>query len=95
MKGVDTVARIRREFFIRKRPIKEIVRELHVSRNTVRKVIRSGATALSYEREVQPLPKLGQWLGDLDRLLLIKRGEAVPRAADAGAGLRGAARARL
>jgi transposase len=71
MKGVDTVARIRREFFIRNRPIKEIVRELHVSRNTVRKVIRSGATALSYERAVQPLPKLGQWRADLDRLLLI------------------------
>jgi transposase len=71
MKGVDTVARIRREFFIRNRPIKEIVRELHVSRNTVRKVIRSGATALSYEREVQPLPKLGQWRADLDQLLLI------------------------
>ena len=71
MKGVDTVARIRREFFIRNRPIKEIVRELHVSRNTVRKVVRSGATALSYEREVQPLPKLGQWRVDLDRLLLI------------------------
>jgi len=71
MKGVDTIARIRREFFIRNRPIKEIVRELHVSRNTVRKVVRSGATALSYEREVQPLPKLGQWRADLDRLLLI------------------------
>ena len=71
MKGVDTVARIRREFFIRKRPIKEIVRELHVSRNTVRKVVRSGATALSYEREVQPLPKLGRWREDLDRLLLL------------------------
>lgn len=71
MKGVDTVARIRREFFIRNRPIKEIVRELHVSRNTVRKVVRSGVTALSYEREVQPLPKLGQWRADLDRLLLI------------------------
>ncbi len=70
MKGVDTIARIRREFFIRKRPIKEIVRELHVSRNTVRKVVRSGATSLSYEREVQPLPKLGQWRSDLDRLLL-------------------------
>ena len=76
MKGVDTVARIRREFFIRKRPIKEIVRELHVSRNTVRKVIRSGATALSYEREVQPLPKLGQWRSDLDRLLLINAEKA-------------------
>ena len=70
MKGVDTIARIRREFFIRNRPIKEIVRELHVSRNTVRKVVRSGATTLSYEREVQPLPKLGQWREDLDRLLL-------------------------
>ena len=56
MKGVDTIARIRREFFIRGRSIKEIVRDLHVSRNTVRKVVRSGATALSYEREVQPLP---------------------------------------
>ena len=76
MKGVDTIARIRREFFIRKRPIKEIVRELHVSRNTVRKVVRSGATALSYEREVQPLPKLGQWRADLDRLLLTNAGKA-------------------
>ena len=71
MKGVDTIARIRREFFIRGRSIKEIVRDLHVSRNTVRKVVRSGAAALSYEREVQPLPKLGQWRADLDRLLLI------------------------
>ena len=76
MKGVDTIARIRREFFIRKRPIKEIVRELHVSRNTVRKVVRSGATALSYEREVQPLPKLGQWRSDLDRLLLTNADKA-------------------
>ena len=69
MKGVDTIARIRREFFVRGRSIKEIVRELHVSRNTVRKVLRSGATALSYEREVQPLPRLGRWRDDLERLL--------------------------
>src|SRR4051812_34523230 len=75
MKGVDTIARIRREFFIRGRPIKEIVRELHVSRNTVRKVVRSGATALTYERDVQPLPKLGQWRADLDRLLLTNAGK--------------------
>ena len=76
MKGVDTIARIRREFFIRGRSIKEIVRDLHVSRNTVRKVVRSGATALSYEREVQPLPKLGQWRADLDRLLLSNAGKS-------------------
>ena len=59
MKGVDTIARIRREFFVRGKTIKEIVRELHVSRNTVRKVLRSGATEFTCEREVQPLPKLG------------------------------------
>lgn len=76
MKGVDTIARIRREFFTRGRAIKDIVRDLHVSRNTVRKVIRSGATAFAYEREVQPLPKLGPWRDDLDRMLAINAGKA-------------------
>jgi len=66
---VETVARIRREFFVKGKSIKEIVRDLKVSRNTVRKVLRSGATAFSYEREVQPLPKLGRWRSELDRLL--------------------------
>ena len=69
MKGVDTIARIRREYFVRGKTIKEICRELHVSRNTVRKVLRSGATSFEYEREVQPLPKLGPWKSDLDRIL--------------------------
>ena len=69
MKGVDTVARIRREFFVRGRTIKEIVRELHVSRNTVRKVLRSNETAFDYERSVQPRPKLGAWKPELDRML--------------------------
>ena len=59
MKGVDTIARIRREFFVRGKTIKEIVRELHVSRNTVRKVLRSGATEFTYEREVQPCRSWG------------------------------------
>jgi len=66
---VETVARIRREFFVKGRSIKEIVRELKVSRNTVRKVLRSGETAFSYEREVQPLPRLGRWRDELDRML--------------------------
>ena len=69
MKGVDTIARIRREFFVRGKSIKQIVRELHVSRNTVRKVLRSGETEFSYEREVQPLPRLGRFQAELDRLL--------------------------
>ena len=76
MKGVDTIARIRREHFVRGKTIKEIVRELHVSRNTVRKVLRSGATAFSYEREIRPLPRLGAWKADLDRILAANEGKA-------------------
>jgi len=40
-----------------------------VSRNTVRKVLRSGATSVEYERDVQPRPKLGHWTADLEELL--------------------------
>jgi transposase len=69
MKGVDTIARVRREFFVRGRSIKEIGRELHISRNTVRKIVRSGETAFTYERSVQPQPRLGRWRNDLDRML--------------------------
>jgi predicted transcriptional regulator len=71
MKGVDTIARVRREHFVRGKTIKEIVRDLHVSRNTVRKILRSGATAFEYERTVQPQPKLGAWRAELERLLAV------------------------
>ena len=66
---VETIARIRRERLVKGKSIKEIARELKLSRNTVRRVLRSGETAFFYEREVQPLPKLGGWTPDLDRLL--------------------------
>ena len=55
--------------FLKGKSIKEIVRDLGISRNTVRKVLRSGETAFSYERSVQPLPKLGPWASELDGLL--------------------------
>src|SRR5258708_5594403 len=51
---VETIARIRREHFIKGKTIKEIARDLKVSRNTVRKVLRSGETSFEYERVVQP-----------------------------------------
>ena len=66
---VETIARIRRDYFVKGKPIKEIVRDVKVSRNTVRKVIRSEATAFSYDRRVQPMPKLGPWRDELERLL--------------------------
>ena len=58
---METIGRIRREFYVKGKTIKEIVRDLKVSRNTVRKVLRSGATSFEYEREIQPRPKLGAW----------------------------------
>ena len=66
---VETIAKIRRAFFKHGRPIKAICRELGVSRKVVRKVIRSGATEFRYEREAQPLPKIGRWRDTLDQLL--------------------------
>ena len=66
---VETIARIRREHFVQGKAIKAIERDLKVSRNTVRKVIRSDATTFSYERRFQPRPKLGSWTDELDRLL--------------------------
>jgi len=66
---VETIARIRRKFFVKGRSIKEIVRDLGVSRNTVRKVLRSEATSFEYERRAQPLPRLGRWRDELDRRL--------------------------
>jgi transposase len=66
---VETIAKIRRAYFQEKKRIKQICRELRVSRNTVRKVIRSGATELTYERSVQPQPKIGSWKDTLDEML--------------------------
>jgi hypothetical protein len=66
---VETIGRIRREYLVKGKSIEEITRDLKVSRNTVRKVLRSGETSFSYEREVQPRPKLGRWKAELDQLL--------------------------
>ena len=72
---VETIAKIRRAFFRDGKPIKAICRDLGVSRKVVRKVIRSGETEFRYEREVQPLPKIGRWSDELDGLLTANEGK--------------------
>ena len=72
---VETVARVRRAYFVQEKSIKEIARDLKVSRKTVRKVIRSGATSFHYARGTQPAPKLGPWRDALDGLLLTNAGK--------------------
>ena len=73
---VETIAKIRRAFFVQGKSIKAICRELRVSRKVVRKIIRSEATEFRYEREGQPLPKIGPWRDKLDQLLLANEGKA-------------------
>lgn len=85
MKGVDTIARIGREHFVRGKSVKEIVRELHVSRNTVRKALQAGATAFRYEQEVQPRPRVGPWRDALDGLLAGNEGKPARATMTAGA----------
>ena len=60
---VETVAKIRRAYFVQQKTIKAICRELGVSRKVVRKVLRSEATEFHYERGEQPLPRIGPWRG--------------------------------
>ena len=72
---VETIAKIRRAFFVQGKS-KLICRELRVSRKVVRKVVRSEATEFRYEREAQPLPKIGPWTEQLDELLLANEGKA-------------------
>ena len=66
---VETIAKIRLDHLVRGVPIKKIARDLRVSKNTVRKVVRGDETSFSYERKIQPMPKLGPWVEELERQL--------------------------
>ena len=66
---VETIAKIRREHFAQGKGARTIARELGLSRNTVRKVLRSGATSFDYERSEQPHRKLGLFIKRLEAML--------------------------
>lgn len=65
---VETVVRIRREHACGK-PIKEIARDLRLSRKVARKAIRAPEGTSDYHRSVQPLPRIGPVQQRLDTLL--------------------------
>jgi hypothetical protein len=72
---VETIAKVRRAYFLQKKPIKAICREFRLSRKVVRKVVRSEATEFHYERGRQPLPRIDPWRDRLDGLLLANEGK--------------------
>ena len=69
---VETLAKIRRDRLVHGKSIRAIAKTRGVSRNTVRKVLRSDETSLEpvYHRRKQPRPKLGQYEALLEALLL-------------------------
>ena len=66
---VETIGKIRRYHFVKGLSIKAISRKLRISRNTVRKVIRSETTEHVYQRTIQPQPQLGKHVSRLEELL--------------------------
>src|SRR3712207_5154816 len=74
---VETIAKIRRLFRNEHRSIREISRELRLSRKVVGKALRSDRTAFAYKRGRQPRPQLEGHLARLDAMLAEER--AKPR----------------
>jgi transposase len=69
MLTVETIRKIRLAIQRDGKSIHQTARDLKVSRNTVRKVIRSEQTAFEYRRRVQPKPALGDYVEELDKWL--------------------------
>jgi transposase len=70
MLNVETIRKVRQAHFRDGKGIREISRDLNLSRNTVRNIIRSSITDQKYERTVQPHPRLDTFIDRLSEMLL-------------------------
>ena len=66
---METIGKIRRYRLVEGKSIKAISRELRLSRNTVRRVLRERRRASKYERRTQPRPRLGAYVERLEGML--------------------------
>ena len=62
---VETIRKIRVAHHRDGKSIRQIARDFNLSRNTVKKVIRGDSTEFTYDRKIQPLPKLGPFAESL------------------------------
>ena len=65
----ETIRKIRVAVERDGKSLHQTARDPRVSRNTVRKVIRSEQTAFEYRRRVQPMPVLGVYFRRLEQWL--------------------------
>ena len=66
---METIRKVRLAIHRDGKSIRKTAKDLHLSRNTVRKVIRSDQTAFEYRRRVQPHPRLGDHINLLEEQL--------------------------
>ncbi len=66
---METIAKIRRMYHVQKKGFKAIARELNLSKNTVKKIIRKGKASKNYERAAQSFPALDKFIDRLTERL--------------------------
>jgi len=66
---VVTIRKIRLSVHRDCKSLRKTAEDLNLSKNTVRKVIRSQETAFTYRRDRQPMPKLGVYVERLTERL--------------------------
>jgi len=66
---VESIRKIRQAYHRDHKPIREIARDFHLSKNTVKKILRSDVTEQIYCRTEQPRPKLRSFEERLKHLL--------------------------
>ena len=71
------MARFRRAHYVQGWSLKRIVRELHVSGNTARKILQSDETDFTCERDHQPMPRIGPWQQNLEAFLQVNADKAL------------------
>jgi transposase len=76
MVTVETIGRVRHAYLVKGKGIKRIARELRLSRNTVRAIVRGEETEHRYRRRDQPLPQLGPYVPNLEGMLEANDGKA-------------------
>ena len=66
---METIRKVRHAYHRDGKKFREIARDFNLSKNTVKKIIRSGITDQQYVRTEQPRPKLGPFAQRLAELL--------------------------
>jgi transposase len=77
MLTVETIRKIRLSIHRDGKSIRQTAKDLRLSRNTVRKAIRSGETFFQYNRSRQPRPKLGPFMEKLE--VYLEEDEKLPK----------------